>query len=155
MYQAWDCVMKKKKGVWLGVCPCAQAASVTTHVNKSSPCQLFFPRRASDVTRVGAAWFMNHRVLTITQTFRGWNNDSLWTLRAAEEIRFSLELYTKNMSSSFWRRALKRVMPASSATLITAELGRIVAVSSSNQTTSAARLNWLIAQPMLARRTLK
>lgn len=38
-------------------------------------------------------------------------------------------------------------MPASSAMLITAELGRIVAVSSSNQTTSASRLNWLITQP--------
>lgn len=46
-------------------------------------------------------------------------------------------------------------MPASSAALITAELGRIVAVSSSNQTTSAARLNWLITQLTLTGCALK
>lgn len=39
--------------------------------------------------------------------------------------------------------------------LITAELGRVVAVSSSNQTTLAAWLNWLITQPTLTPRTLK
>lgn len=46
-------------------------------------------------------------------------------------------------------------MPASSATLITDELDRIVAVSSSNQTTSAAKLNWLITQLTFALCTLK
>lgn len=46
-------------------------------------------------------------------------------------------------------------MPASSDTLITAALGRIAAVSSSNQTTSAAWLNWLIIQPGLTSMHIK
>lgn len=81
------------------------------------------------------------------------NNDFVWTWQPCEKTPALLKQYTQ--WAHLWRRVLKWVMPASSALLITAELGRIVAVSSSNQTTSAARLNWLITQPTLARCTLK
>ena len=96
---------------------------------------------------VGAACSMIHRVMTITPTFGGWTMTFYRLGRYLWKPRFCYNSTQNELI--FWGGALKWVMPASSATLITAELGRIVAVSSSNQTTSAARLNWLIIQPTL------
>lgn len=101
------------------------------------------------------AWSVIHRVMTTTPTF----GDEQWLCVDLADASEKGQVLPKQRAQNeliFGEKAFKKwVMPASSATLITAELGRIVAVSSSNQTTSAARLNWLIAQPKLTRWTLK
>lgn len=101
---------------------------------------------------VRSTWFTIHRVMIITPTS---GDEQRLCMDLAEMWKPQVLLKQYTGWAHLWRRVLKWVMPASSATLITAELGRIVAVSSSNQTTSAAMLNGLITQLTLSWCTLK